>query len=606
MRTLFVSIVLSAGALYAAPPDAAGLYAKNCSSCHDSGGPRIPNRDALKLLSPESIVRALTSGAMRFQGSYLSGTERGVLAEYLTGKTIEPPKPLAGRCLGDTPQAKLSGNWNGWGIDLENSRSQPAAAAGLGADQVPKLKLKWALGFPGDFVAFAQPAVFNGRLFVGSAGGTVYALDASAGCIFWAYDAGAGVRSAITIGPGETAYFGDLQANVHAVNAVTGRPIWKARVGDFAVARITGSPKLHDGRLYVPVSSHEEWAAGDPRYECCKFRGSVVALDAKTGKRIWKTYTIADEPKPTKKNKVGAQMWGPSGAGVWMSPTIDVKRKLVYVGTGDSYSDPAAATTDSILALDLGTGRIVWSKQITEGDAFNTNCFQPGQVNCPDKMGPDFDFGASPILRSLASGRRVLLCGQKSGVVHALDPDKDGEIVWQTRVGMGGVLGGIQWGSSADHDTMYVALSDLAVQITDPAKIARSEGFQPDPKKGGGLFAIQTATGEKLWTAPPVTGCKIPGCSPSQSAAVTTIPGVVFSGALDGHLRAYSTKDGNILWDYDTIRDYETVNKVQAKGGSIDGPGPVVAGGMLFVNSGYRYFNAIPGNVLLAFGVEGK
>jgi len=238
---------------------------------------------------------------------------------------------------------------------------------------------------------------------------------------------------------------------------------------------------------------------------------------------------------------------------------------------------------------------------------FNTTCIIPPGLNCPDVPGPDFDFGSSPILRSLASGKRALIVGQKSGVVHALDPDQQGEVLWQTRIGKGGVLGGIQWGPAADRDAVYVALSDYTLQISDPSQIQRNEGFGPDPNEGGGLFALKIATGEKLWDTPsPGKGCKTKGCSPAQSAAVTAIPDAVFSGALDGHLRAYSTKDGRILWDYDSVRDYETVNKVTAKGGSIDGPGPVVAGGMVFVNSGYGYFNAIPGNVLLAFSVDGR
>jgi polyvinyl alcohol dehydrogenase (cytochrome) len=160
------------------------------------------------------------------------------------------------------------------------------------------------------------------------------------------------------------------------------------------------------------------------------------------------------------------------------------------------------------------------------------------------------------------------------------------------------MLGGIQWGPAADNETAYVALSDIGL-------IPAAEGVIPDPKAGGGIFAIQLSTGEKLWSAlPPEGGCPTPRCSPAQSAAVSAIPGVVFSGSVDGHLRGYSTKDGKIIWDVDTVKDYETVNHVPAKGGSLDGPGPAIAGGILVVNSGYAYFNGIPGNVLLAFAVE--
>ena len=581
------------------------IYKTRCATCHDAGVASVPSREALKKLSAEAVNRALVSGAMRFQGSDLSFAERHAVSEFVSGKSFEPEQSLKGMCGAAVRPKASKGRWNGWSNDPENSRFQ--SDPGLSAGDVGKLKLKWAFGFAGDIVAFAQPSVVDGRLFVGSAAGKVYALDAATGCTYWSFDAGAGVRSAITIGPGGAAYFGDLQANVYALDVDSGRQLWKTHVDDYPGARITGSPKLYEGKLYVPVSSHEEWTSADPTFECCKFRGSVVALEAKTGRPIWKTYTIAEEPHPTeKKNKIGKTIWGPSGAAVWSTPTIDAKKNVLYIGTGDGYSEPAVRTTDAILAMDLGSGKVVWSRQLTEKDQFSTACMIPPGVNCPDAPGPDFDFGASPILRTLANGKRALVVGQKSGVVHALDPEQ-GEILWQSRIGKGGPLGGIQWGPAADRDVVYVALSDYTFKITDPARMAGGEGFGPDPNQGGGLFALKVATGEKIWDTPsPGKGCTAKGCSPSQSAAVTAIPGVVFSGALDGHLRAYSMKDGKIIWDVDTAREYETTNGVAAKGGSLDAAGAAIAAGMLFVNSGYGYFNAIPGNVLLAFSVDGR
>ena len=431
-------------------------------------------------------------------------------------------------------------------------------------------------------------------VYIGSPSGIVYSLDRATGCTHWSFDARAGVRSAITIGPDNIAYFGDTHANVFALNTETGKQIWKVQVEDYPSARVTGSPKLYQGRLYVPVASRDEWFASDPTFECCKFRGSVVALDPRNGKQIWKTYTIS-VPAQRLEVKRGTQTWGPSGVGIWDSPTIDEKRNVLYVGTGDSYSEPPAPMSDSVLAISLADGRIVWKQQLTVGDVFTANCVGKTKTTCPDKPGPDADFGSSPILHTQPDGSRVLLAGQKSGTLYALDPDHEGRVLWQTKLSKGGVLGGIQWGPAADQDTVYAAISDLAFA-------AAPEGVIPNPKIGGGLYAVQISTGEKLWSALP-TPCERHGCSPAQSAAITAIPGVVFSGSLDGHLRAYSSKDGAVIWDYDTAKAFDTVNKVAAKGGSLDGPGPVVAGGMVFVNSGYAFFNGMPGNVLLVFGL---
>lgn len=578
-----------------AAPDGADLYTKNCAVCHEALPP-LQNRVAMKEMQPLYIMRALNTGAMRKLGASLSAADSTAIAEWITEKKLNLDVAKAGTCPGHAPSSFAGPQWNGWGVDLENSRFQTAQAAGLSADQIPQLKLKWAFGFPGGFNTFSQPTVAGGRVFVGGPEGVVYSLDAQTGCTYWNFDAGAGVRSAITIGPGDIAYFGDLHGNVFSLDANTGKQLWKVQVDDYPSARITGAPKLYQGRLFVPVSSREEWHSADPRFECCKFRGSVTALDATTGKQVWKTFMIAEPARPLAKRK-GTQLWGPSGVGVWSSPTIDVKRGVLYVGTGDSYSEPAAPLSDSIVALDLNSGKVVWSQQLTVGDAFNGNCLQQNQNTCPEKAGPDSDFGSSPILHSLPSGKRVILAGQKSGVMHALDPDNKGKVLWQTRLSEASMLGGIQWGPAADNSTVYAAISGLGL-------IPAPEGVIPDPKAGGGIHAIQISTGEKLWSVLPAKDdCgELRRCSPAQSAAITVIPGAVFSGSLDGHLRAYSAKDGKILWDYNTVHDYETVNKVPAKGGSLDGPGPVVVGGMLFVNSGYSYFNSLPGNVLLAFG----
>jgi len=355
------------------------------------------------------------------------------------------------------------------------------------------------------------------------------------------------------------------------------------------MARLSGAPKLYRSRLYVPVSSHEEVSPASAKYECCTFRGSVVALDAESGKQIWKTHTIPDPPRPTKKNPAGVQMHGPAGAAVWLSPAIDVKRNALYIGTGNAYSDPETGYSDAVIAMDLDTGSVKWVRQLTGGDGWNFSCISPNKANCPASLGEDVDIGASPILKDLPGNRSVLLIGQKSAVVYALDPDQQGRILWQTRIGKGGAMGGIVWGMGADEQRVYVPLSDIR-----------------ERDNAGGLFAIRIASGERAWYAPPVTPACAgkPGCSKAQLAPPTVIPGVVFSGSMDGTLRAHDATDGAVIWEFNTLRDFETVNGVKARGGSLNATGPVIAGGMMFLNSGYGILGGMAGNVLLAFAAE--
>jgi polyvinyl alcohol dehydrogenase (cytochrome) len=537
--------------------------------------------------------------------------ERRAIAEFVTGKsfsqalsTVPSPQAMCRATEGGFADPLAGPRWNGWGVTTANTRYQDGP--GFTAAEVPRLKLKWAFGFPGELSSDSQPTVVGGRVFVGTQSGTVYALSAATGCVHWFFQAAAAVRAAISVGRIETnsgpryaAFIGDRAANVYAVDAASGEQLWKTRVDDFSFARVTGAPVFHDGRLYVGVASGEETAGASADYECCRFRGSLVALNGATGERIWKTYTIADEPRPTKKNKSGTQLWGPSGVPIWTSPAIDVARNAVYATTGNNYSDPPTSNSDAFMAFDLDSGKVLWSRQVTVADAWNTSCRLTDKINCADSDGPDFDFASPPILVAFANGRRALVAGQKSGVVHAIDPDREGQILWQERVGKGGINGGVQWGSAADQLNVYVALSDIA-RIPVP----NSQATLPDPEGGGGMFALRLDNGQRVWHTPPVR-CGRERCSPAQSAAVSAIPGVAFSGSVDGHLRAYSAANGAVLWDFDTVRTYDTVNSVPARGGSLNVGGPAISGGMLFVNSGYVQ-NGMPGNVLLGFSVDGK
>ncbi len=453
-------------------PDGADLYRRSCAQCHDAGVGRAPNRDQFRSMSPDRVVAAMETGSMITMATNRTAVERRAIAEFLTGQSFasalsSAPAPRA-LCTGSgtTFNPGPDPAWNGWGNGTANNRFQSAAKAGLQAADVPRLKLKWAFAFPGDLQSWAQATVVGGRLFTGSWGGKVYALNAATGCIHWYYDAGAGVRSAVSVGRVQTAggprvlaFFGDTGSYLHALDAATGAPVWKVRTDDFPSARISSSPVLYNGRIYVGMASGEEGQGAVPTYECCRFRGSIVALDAATGERVWKTYVV-DEPKPTMRNAAGAQMWGPSGAPIWGTPAVDPVKNALYVTTGNNYSDPTSPMSDSFVAMDLATGRILWHRQMTAADAYTAACRLPDKTNCAASNGPDFDFGASPILVS-ANGRRLLVAGQKSGIVHALDPDRDGAVVWQARVGKGGTMGGVQWGSATDGANVYVANSDI-------------------------------------------------------------------------------------------------------------------------------------------------
>jgi polyvinyl alcohol dehydrogenase (cytochrome) len=491
-------------------------------------------------------------------------------------------------CGTNTPLGDITAqpSWNGWGAGITNARFQDAGSARISADQIPKLKLKWAFGFPGAKAVYGQPTVAGGRVYLGVDTGFVYSIDARNGCVYWSYQAAGAVRSAISVGPSQTrgrylAYFGDLKGNVYALDAATGEQVWKISVESHPQARVTGAPQLYEGRLYVPVSSLEEATAADPSYECCTFRGSVSALDALTGRVIWKTYIIPDTPKPTGKNTKGTQQFAPSGGGVWNSPTLDPGRRALYVGTGDAYSSPAARTTDAIVALNMDSGEMLWSVQDTEGDAWVVACLrETNRENCPKDAGPDYDFGSSPILKSLPGGKRVLIAGQKSGNVWAHDPDRQGAVIWKTALFTKAppANGQIVWGGTADDRYAYFGLNT------------------------GGIAALDLATGKQQWFTPIDAAA---GRHAGHDAAISGMPGIVLSGGWDGVLRALSSADGKIVWDFDMVRDFETVNGVPAKGGSQGAAGPTVAGGMVFAGAGYPGVqNGVNGNVLLAFGVE--
>ncbi len=591
MKLIRISVAVGLSAFSCFAQEGSQVYISHCIECHSpASASHAPSQEALSQIPWQDILETLETGAMKIQAQDLSQEERVAAARYLGKAGGAPVLPqVTGFCPAGSHPTATTASWNGWGVDNFNTRFQPTGAAGLTASQIPNLKLKWAFGFPGARTAYGQPNVVGGRVFVGSNDGTIYAIDAHTGCLYWMYRAKSMVRSGVVVGPDKRAYVGDLDANLYALDTETGKLIWQKKADDQPFARITGTPKLYNGRLYVPIASQEENAGANPIYPCCKFRGNLVAIDAKNGAVIWRAYT-SPEPKPTGTSKAGAQFYGPSGATTWSSPTLDLKRKAIYIMTGNGYSDPNIKTADAIVAIDMTTGEIRWSQQGSP-DMFNWDCGpRGGGGNCPANHGDDVDFGSSAVLFDVGGGKQVLVAGQKSGMVHAFDPDQNGKIVWQTRIGKGSTLGGILWGIAGHQGVAYVPLSDIDRQ---------------KPDAGGGMFAIDAATGKLLWhTPPPAPACLAkPGCNSAQLAPPSAIEGAVFSGSMDGHLRAYDMNAGKIIWDFDAVQSFPTTNGIPATGGSFSSTGPTIVDGMLYVNSGYGG-QGMPGNVLLAFSVK--
>ncbi len=603
---LIAPLMLSA----ADDPYAAQLFKKHCASCHDSPSGvegRVPQVSMLKTMTPAAIQKTLESGIMKTQAAPLSADERQKIATLLgTAVTAERRREeIANPCPAGALWTEGSA-WASWGGSLANTRFQSAKDAGFQTDDLAHLKLKWAFAFPDTSTMRSQPAVYRGRVFVGGQDGSIYALDVATGCTHWSTTVQSQVRSGITIGEigaNPTLFFGDSAGYVYALDGATGKQLWKMRPDEHPASTVTATPVFYQGRLYVGSASREEALSISTLYPCCTFRGSETAVDAATGKVLWKRYMLPEIAKERPKGRHDKAAWGPSGVAVWTAPTLDPEHDTMYVTTGDNYSDPSTSMSDSLVAVRLSSGEILWSRQFTAKDAWNSSCQLPGKVNCPDSDGPDFDFAASAALVSLPNGHRALLLGQKSAVVYAVDPDRKGQTLWQARIGEGGTVGGIEWGPATDGRNIYVALSDIRFEVARKPD-SNDRTYQLDPTKGGGMFALRIDNGERMWQTPP-PGCgQRPSCSPAQSAAVSAIPGAVFSGSEDGHLRAYSTASGKIVWDYDTAREFKTVNGVAGRGGSIDVAGPVAAGGMLFAVSGYPARGGLPGNVLLAFSVE--
>lgn len=658
MKSAHLKSVLAAASLLAiaAPfaashaqtsPDGAALFDARCKMCHDPALGRAPNRTTLAAMRPTDIVDILTNGVMQPMASGLSGPDKAAIAAFLTQMpdahpaapppaAVAAPEPGRGpapaaaparpagvdrMCATNPPIAAAAGDWATLGVNPDMKRYQ--AAPGLTAADVPKLKVKWSYAMSGG----GLPTVVGDWLFVTNRNGKFYAMDAKTGCVHWVVDAASRttpnvVRNSLSPS-GWLVLVGERTRTVRAIDAQTGKDIWRSdSLESVPAAGITGTPVISGDRIFVPLTSGEEGAAGSNTYECCKFQGALVGLDLKTGKQLWKTVVVPEPLRPLKKNSAGTQLYGPAGGAIWSAPTVDAKRGLVYVVTGDSYTEAPTKGADAVVAIEMATGKIRWSNQVTENDNFIMNCDRATKpANCPAPEGPDHDFGASAILFTLKDGKDILLAGQKSGQVYGIDPDT-GRTKWTQRPGSGGALGGVEWGMAADATNLYVGISDIALLFNDI-----NPGAVTTPKPGEvakpGLYAFDPATGKPVWATPaPKATCSFQGdrsreygkggCFRAQSASPATMPGVVFAGTVDGWFRAYDAKSGKIIWaDSTTARTYSTVNGVQDQpGGSIDGMGgPTIAHGMVYVMSGFNGAAQSGGNgvnVLLAYSVDGK
>jgi polyvinyl alcohol dehydrogenase (cytochrome) len=582
-----------------APPPARKIFQQKCATCHtDAGitlnGRTLPTTATLKAMQASKVYEAIAHGKMKAQADGVSDRDMRAIAEMVTGKKIEGSNEtlIAGmqnNCSANPEMSDPAAGpaWNGWSPTLDNARHQSAAVAKLSVANVPKLKLKWAFGLPLGASSSSQPSVLAGRVFVGSDNATLYSLDAKTGCAYWSVRTKAPGRVAPIVVPIKgyegvkyAVYYATIDKMVYALDAQTGKQLWASQIPGEGNG-LTGSPAYYAGRLYVPLTASGVTAGFTPKVECCKSRGAVVAVDASNGKILWRTQTVPEPVEKISKNSVGTQVWGPGGASVWNSPTIDPKRGLIYVGTGNSYGPKVASTSDSVVALSLKDGSIQWHYQEFT-DAFMLGCGEtnpPGEI-CPEHLGQDWDFGgAAVILQPLGGGKDILVAAGKGGIAVALDPDQKGKLLWRTQLydkTPPTADGLVLFGSTADGKRIYFPLQ----------------------QEGGGLKAVSLATGKIEWDA------KLNTDKRGQVGAASSIPGVVFTGGWDGLLRAVNS-EGKVIWSFNTRQRFDTVNGVIGIGGSLGAPGPTIAGGMMYVASGYPGFqNGTPGNVILAFSAE--
>lgn len=587
----------------------AEVFASYCATCHEGGDPRAASVDALRAMTADTLRFALTAGLMQAQGQVLSEMQREAVIDYLAVPPVSGEWLMENLCADTRRDISLDTvALASAGGDLRFSRNLSAAQSGLSKADMPQLELAWALGLPGVGGLRSTPVIAGDTVFY-PAGATeqVLALDTETGCIKWAYDAGASLRSSAALsdelaGGQRLLYVSDERARLHAIDPTTGEAAWviNGAVDDGVHTRLTGAPVFYQQRLYVPVSASGVQRGAEATHECCDGRGAVIALDGLSGERIWTYYTMALADYTGEVNSVGTRLRGPSGAPIWSSPSVDEKRRQLYVTTGENTSLPATGTSNAIIALDIDTGEVRWRFQAVANDVWNMACtgrdYGPNCPSAEDSIIKDWDFGGAAALVTLADGSERLVAGQKSGHLWALDPD-DGSVVWQQRVGDGGALGGNHWGIAVDGERVFLP-------INDPHYASMT-----DDMVDAGVHAFDLDSGEPVWEFRSRPDCgngrelRVETCQ--QRYGFTALPlvidGALVAGNIDGRIFIFDGANGDILFEFDSSQGFATVNNVEARGGSIDSHTISAGAGMLFVGSGYDRFGQQAGNVLLAF-----
>ena len=577
-------------------PKYAEIFNNNCVSCHSGGVPRAPHLTTFQVMSADYILSTL-NGVMSAQAEGLTDIEKIGISEYITGGKVSSSLPEPNFCKSKNEPIVLveENSYKEWGYDKENSRY---TKSNLNSQNAKKLKLKWVFAYPSASRARSQPSISGNTIFVGGQNLYLYALDRETGCVRWRTKVDGEIRSAPAIYFSEKGNFlfaGDYEGNVYKINPYNGEKIWVKSLRYHPRVILTGSLRVDKDVVYVPLSSRE-WADGaDPEYQCCSFRGGIMALSVSNGNELWTSYSIPLPPKGTGKfNNMGIEILAPSGVPVWNSPTFDIAKNLIYYGTGEAYSSPAAETSDSVIAINKLNGDIEWVYQAESGDAWNMGCFVEADANCPEQDGPDWDFGASVVLANI-DGKSVLFAGRKSGHVYGLDPDNDGKPLWVKRIGKGGFAGGVHWGMATDNKSIFAAVADTNFINKFPGPATP------------GIYSLDGMSGKLNWKFTPVDRCSEnskPACDVGISAALTATNDLVIGGGFDGWVYVLDKNSGELLWEFNTNVDFTELAGIEASGGSIESDGPVIVDNNLLINSGYQYGGRLAGNVLLNFEIS--